>query len=130
VSFNVSTSFRLDQGRIARLLRLPSGVVDRNLRRRVERVQRSAERLAPGSMGQTITSSIRYTSDGPVGSITVRHPAALFVVYGTRPHIIRPRRRDGVLRFTVNGRVVYAKYANHPGTQPNRFMIEALREAR
>jgi hypothetical protein len=130
VSFNVSTSFRLDQGRIARLLRLPGGVVDRNLRRRVERVQRSAERLAPGSMGQTITSSIRYTSGGPVGSITVRHPAALFVVYGTRPHVIRPRRRDGVLRFTVNGRVVYAKYANHPGTRPNRFMVEALREAR
>jgi hypothetical protein len=81
-------------------------------------------------MGQDIRTGIRYTADGPVGTITVRHPAALFVVNGTRPHIIRPRRPEGVLRFTVNGRVVYARYVNHPGTRPNRFLLEALREAR
>jgi len=129
MSFNVSTSFRLDRGRIARMLRLPGGIVDRNLRRRVERVQRAAERLAPGGMGQTISSSIRYETNGPVGTITVRHPAALFVTGGTRPHIIRPRRTGGVLRFTVNGRVVYARLVHHPGTKPNDFLLRALREA-
>lgn len=129
MSFNVSTSFRLDQGRVARLLRLPGGVVDRSLRRRVARVQRAAETLAPGSMGRGIRSSIRYEADGPVGTVTSTHLATIYVVNGTRPHIIRPRRPNGVLRFTVNGRVVYAKYVNHPGTRPNRFMIEALREA-
>lgn len=129
MSFNVSTSFRLDQGRVARMLRLPGGLVDRNLRRRVDRVQQTAERLAPGSMGRDIRSSIRYASDGPVGTISVSHPAALYVINGTRPHLIRPRRRGGVLRFTVGGRVVYARFVNHPGTRPNDFLVEALRQA-
>ena len=129
MSFNVSTEFRLDRSRVARLLRLPGGLVDRNLRRRVERVQTAAERLAPGSMGDGIRTRIDYRSDGPVGVITSTHPATLFVVNGTRPHIIRPRRPNGALRFTIGGRVVYAKFVNHPGTRPNSFMIEALREA-
>lgn len=131
MSFNVSTSFRLDQGRIARLLRLPGGLVDRNLRRRVARVQQAAERLAPGSMGRGIRSSIRYEADGPIGTVVSTHPATIFVVNGTRPHLIFPRRNrpNPHLKFTVNGRVVYAKVVNHPGTRPNRFMIEALREA-
>lgn len=129
MSFNVSTSFRLDQSRVRRLLRLPGGVVDRNLRRRVERVQMAAERLAPGTMGQDIRSSLRYTSDGPVGTITCTHPATIFVVGGTPPHIIRPRRPGGFLRFTVGGRVVYARIVHHPGTAKNDFLTEALRAA-
>lgn len=130
MSFSVSTSFRLDQGRIARLLRLPGGVVDRSLRRRVERVQNAAQRLAPGTMGNGIRARIEYRDTGPHGVITSTHPATIYVVNGTRPHRIRPRRRNGVLRFTVGGQVVYARLVNHPGTKPNRFMIEALREAR
>jgi hypothetical protein len=126
---SVSTSFNLNRGRIASLLRLPGGLVDRNLRRRVERVQAAAERLAPGSMGRSISSSFRYEADGPVGVITLRHPAAVYVTGGTRPHVIRPRNPNGVLRFEINGRVVYAKFVNHPGTRPNRFMIDALRQA-
>ena len=129
MSFNVSTSFRLDQGRIARLLRLPGGLVDRNLRRRVERVQRAAERLAPGSMGRGIRSSIRYEADGPVGRIVSTHPASIYVLNSTRPHRIYPRRPGGVLRFTVGGRVVYARYVDHPGTRAQPFLQEALRAA-
>lgn len=129
MSFNVSTSFRLEQSRVARLLRLPGGAVDRSLRRRVERVQAAAQRLAPGSMGNGIRTSLRYTHDGPVGTITSTHPATIYVVNGTRPHIIRPRRPGGVLRFEIGGRVVYARYVQHPGTRPNGFLIEALRAA-
>lgn len=129
MSFNVSVSFRLDRSRVARLLRLPGGVVDRNLRRRVERVQSAAQRLAPGSMGQGIRARVDYRSSGPHGVITSTHPATVYVVHGTRPHIIRPVRAQ-VLRFTVGGRVVYASVVHHPGTRPNTFMIQALREAR
>jgi len=129
MSFNVSTSFRIDQGRVARLLRLPGGAVDRSLRRRVARVQRAAQTLAPGSMGDGIRVRVDYRAGGPHGVITSTHPASLYVVYGTRPHIIRPRRSGGVLRFTVGGQVVYARFVNHPGTRPNDFMIRALRQA-
>ena len=129
MSFNVSTSFRLDQSRVRRLLRLPGGLVDRNLRRRVERVQSAAERLAPGTMGAGIRSSYRITFNGPVGTVTSTHPASLFVLNGTRPHRINPRRPGGVLRFTVGGRVVYARLVHHPGTAKNDFLTEALRAA-
>lgn len=129
MSFNVSVSFDLHRSRVERLLRLPGGLVDRNLRRRVERVQTAAERRAPGGMAQGIRSRIDYRSSGPVGVITSTHPATIYVVNGTRPHIIRPRRPGGVLRFTVGGRVVYARYVNHPGTRPNDFLTDALRQA-
>jgi hypothetical protein len=128
--FSVSTSFNLDRSRVERMLRLPGGLVYRNMTRRVERVEREAIRLAPGSMGRTIRASIQRGPGGEFrGVVNVRHPAALFTVYGTRPHRIVPRRPGGVLRFTVGGRVVYARYALHPGTKPNDFLRQALRAA-
>lgn len=130
--FTVSTSFELHRGRIERMLRLPGGIVYRNMERRVRRVEAEARRLAPGSMGQgtNITSQIRSGPGGEFrGVINSRHPATLYVLYGTRPHRIEPRRPGGVLRFMVDGRVVYARYVNHPGTKPNNWLREALRAA-
>jgi hypothetical protein len=129
MSYHVSTSIRLDQSRIARLLRLPGGFVDRDLRRRMQRVENEARRLAPGGMKDGIRSQIRYAEDGPVGTITSTHPATIYVTYGTRPHEIRPVRARA-LRFTVGGRVVYAAVVRHPGTQPNHFLRDALQVAR
>jgi hypothetical protein len=128
--FTVSTSFNLDRGRIERMLRLPGGMVYRNMERRLRRVEVEAIRRAPGSMGRTIRAQIRRGPGGDFqGVINVRHPATLYVIGGTRPHRIQPRRPNGVLRFTVNGQVVYAKYVMHPGTKPNDFLREALRAA-
>jgi len=128
--FTVSTSFNLDRGRIERMLRLPGGMVYRNMERRLRRVETEAIRRAPGSMGSTIRAQIRRGPGGDFqGVINVRHPAALYVIGGTRPHRIQSRRPNGVLRFTVNGQVVYAKYVNHPGNKPNQFLQESLRAA-
>lgn len=128
--FTVSTSFNLDRTRIERMLRLPGGLVYRNMERRVRRVEAEAIRRAPGSMGQTIRAQVRTGPGGEFqGVINVRHPAALYVTGGTRPHTIRPRRPGGVLRFTVNGQVVYARYVDHPGSKPNNFLKDALRAA-
>ena len=128
--FTVSTSFALDRSRVERLLRLPGGLVYRNMERRVRRVEAEAIRRAPGSMGRTIRAQIQRGPGGEFrGVINVRHPAALYVTGGTRPHRIVPRRPGGVLRFTVGGQVVYARYVNPPGTKPNRFLIEAWRAA-
>jgi hypothetical protein len=126
----VSTSFNLDRTRVQRMLRLPGGMVYRDMTRRLLRVEAEAVRRAPGSMGTTIRAQIRSGAGGDFeGVINVRHPAALYVIGGTRPHQIRPRRPGGVLKFTVGGRVVYAKYVNHPGTKPNDFLQQALRAA-
>jgi hypothetical protein len=127
--FTVSTSFSLDRSRIERMLRLPGGLVYRNMERRVRRVEAEAIRRAPGSMGHTIRAQIRRGPGGDFqGVINVRHPAALYVIGGTRPHVIRPVRARA-LRFTIGGQVVYAKAVMHPGTKPNDFLRQALRAA-
>jgi hypothetical protein len=128
--FTVSGSFNLDRSRMERMLRLPGGIVHRNMERRVRRVEAEAINRAPGSMGSTIRAQIQSGPGGEFrGVIRVGHPAGIFVVNGTRPHMIFPRRQGGVLRFTVGGRVVYARYVNHPGNKPNDFLRQALRAA-
>jgi hypothetical protein len=127
--FSVSTSFSLDRSRVERMLRLPGGIVYRNMERRVRRVEQEAIRRAPGSMGRTIRTSIQRGPGGEFrGVINVRHPAALYVTGGTRPHVIRPVRARA-LRFMIGGQVVYAKVVMHPGNRPNDFLIQSLRVA-
>lgn len=125
--FTVSASFELDRSRIARMLRLPSGMVYRNMERRVRRVEAEAIRGAPGSMKQRIRVQIQRAPGGEFrGVVKVEHRAAIWVINGTRPHLIRPVRAR-VLRFTVGGRVVYARLVRHPGSKPNDFLRKALR---
>lgn len=127
--FTVSTSFNLDRSRVERMLRLPGGMVYRNMERRVRRVEAEAVRRAPGSMGTGIRSQIQRGPGGDFrGVIRSTHPATIYVVSGTRPHIIRPVRAKA-LRFTVGGQVVYAKIVHHPGTRANNFLAESLRAA-
>lgn len=53
---------------------------------------------------------------------------------GTNPHIITAkkmrgrgkRRRKGMLRFTVNGQVVFRRSVKHPGTTGSQFLVRAL----
>ena len=54
-------------------------------------------------------------------------PYAVYHHDGTSPHVIRPRNAR-VLRFQVGGVVVYAMHVQHPGTKPNRFLLEAIRD--
>lgn len=48
---------------------------------------------------------------------------------GSRPHMIRPRRPNGALRFMKDGKVIFAKIVHHPGTKPNRYLSDNLRLA-
>lgn len=44
---------------------------------------------------------------------------------GARPHVIRSRH-GRMLKFVVNGRVVYARQVLHPGIRPNHYLSDAL----
>jgi len=46
-------------------------------------------------------------------------------MFGTEPHVIRPRRRRA-LRFVSGGRVIYATKVRHPGTKGTHFLTRAL----
>ncbi|MFE3118765.1 hypothetical protein [Streptomyces niveus] len=125
----MSVEVRLDPGRIARRLRLRNGVVARRLADRTQKVARIAEREAPGSMGRYVNWKVQDSPRGLQGVIVCDHPAVRYVLDGTRPHVIRPRRAKA-LRFEVGSSVVFAAYARHPGTRPNDFLGRALREGR
>lgn len=127
--FTVSVDFDLHRTAVQRMLHLPGGLVYRDMERRVRRVEAEAKRRAPGSMGRDITVAIRSRPGGDFqGVINSRHPATMYVLYGTRPHVIRPVRARA-LRFQVGAQTVYARTVMHPGTKANNFLKEALRAA-
>jgi len=44
---------------------------------------------------------------------------------GSRPHVIRAKRKKA-LRFVVNGKVVFRRQVNHPGTRGSGFLTRSL----
>ncbi|WP_405759431.1 hypothetical protein OG234_13145 [Streptomyces sp. NBC_01420] len=119
----------LDQGKLGRLLRARNGIARRRLQQRVDQVADFARREAPPGMVRYISTEVVETPRGLQGVIWCDHPKVRFVLDGTRPHVIVPRRAKA-LRFTVGGDVVFARRVRHPGTRPNDFLGRALRLGR
>ena len=53
----------------------------------------------------------------------------MYVVRGTRPHVIRAVNAS-VLAFEIAGKMVFTPIVRHPGTKPNPFMQQAVEDAR
>lgn len=109
----------------------PDGPVRRNLDIRMTRAQAGARRMVRVRTGRLL-SSIRKnrgtSARGPyvdliAGGAGIRY--TMFEHDGTRPHIIRARRRKS-LRFMSGGQVVFAKSVRHPGTTGTQFLTRAL----
>ncbi len=80
-----------------------------------------------------------------VGHDPQRAPHALFVNFGTKPHIIRPRPggpssnssdfgpvRTGerkALRWVIGNRYVFAKFVRHPGYKGDPYILDAATDA-
>jgi hypothetical protein len=45
-----------------------------------------------------------------------------FIVEGTKPHLITPKKGDYLVFTGRNGRKVFVKQVQHPGTAPNPYM--------
>jgi hypothetical protein len=54
-----------------------------------------------------------------------RAPQASFLEYGTRPHVIRPRRAKA-LRWVGESGPIFATKVNHPGTRPEPWLEPAI----
>lgn len=63
-----------------------------------------------------------------VGHDPQRAPHALFVNFGTRPHVIEPKNRKA-LRWAGGGKFFFAKRVNHPGYRGDAYIVEAAIEA-
>jgi hypothetical protein len=70
-----------------------------------------------------VVASYQITAGSDRGQAVLR-----YVTGGTRAHDIRPRA-GGVLRFASRGGdTVFTRVAHHPGTAPNPFLQEAVRD--
>lgn len=120
---------RLDRAALNRSIR---GASRRELDATSRQVVNRAKILAPVDTGR-LRASIRVESRRlftlrsvyTIGSDVFYAP---YVNDGTRPHVIRPKSPGGTLRFRMGGRIVYAKYVNHPGTRPRPFLDDAIRQ--
>ncbi|MFE4333717.1 hypothetical protein ACFRQM_31085 [Streptomyces sp. NPDC056831] len=124
----MSVEVRIDTTGLERALRRPDGIGARMRRCRASPVVRRAEQLAPGNMGRGITLRVQGSSQDMAAITTSTHPASIYVINGTRPRVIRPRRARA-LCIQAGGRSVYAAVVHHPGTTANNFLARALREA-
>lgn len=119
---------RLDRAALSRTIR---GASRNELDRAARQVMNRAKILAPVDTGR-LRASIRIESRRNLGLRTLYTIGsdvyyAPYVNDGTRPHTIRPKKGEA-LRFTVGGRVVFARVVHHPGTRARPFLDKALRE--
>jgi len=88
-----------------------------------------ARTTAPGSMKHAIRPIITGGAN-PLGIVMCDHPAANFVLHGTKAHWISPKA-GGVLRFEIGGEIVFTrKPVWHKATKPNNFLLKALEAAK
>ena len=83
----------------------------------------TARTIAPGGSGPSFT-------------IVQAAGAAPFLEFGTKPHVIVPRRARALAwpaagsarlsgRTRTGGRRIFARRVNHPGTRPQPFLVPA-----
>jgi hypothetical protein len=91
------------------------------------RVLAELHRAAPiktGALRDSITSRGRVEATRVVIEVGSPLVQAATTDSGARPHVIVPRRARA-LRFTVGGRTVFARRADHPGNRPTRWFSRA-----
>lgn len=127
------TTIRINKAAVD-YLRGWNGEVGREIEKLARHTVKLQKALAPKRTGH-LAASIHYTkSTGKQGiSFTteskVKH--AIWMEEGTRPHIIRPKKRGGVLAFywPKVGRDVALRHVMHPGTKGHHFMQRGLEAA-
>jgi hypothetical protein len=121
----------------ARLLRRAQAAQLAAARETAEQAQRSAP-VDTGQLRRSVTVGPQTTTGGRIATqVSVkpqRSPSspdnldvARFTEGGTRPHVIRPKRRGGVLRWTSGGQVHFARSVQNPGTTARPWFYPALR---
>ena len=89
-------------------------------------IQSDAVSLAPEDTGNLKNSiDFNITKEGLGGEVFAGAEYAPDVEFGTRPHKIQAKN-GGVLAFKKNGKTVFAKSVNHPGTPAQPFLFPAF----
>lgn len=107
---------------------LPEAIEASVIRQMAQIAYDSAER---GADAHTKTGAMRQSlfaraipKGREVGHDLQRAPHALFVQFGTRPHVIEPSKRKA-LRWASGGQFFFAKRVNHPGYRGDAYLARA-----
>lgn len=128
----MSLFVEIDDGRLVLAFRQLTNQIPeaptRWLNEGAEIVKALAQEEAPFRTG-SLRESIAVRQTAPLErQIIAEADHAVFVVKGTRPHRILPKRAKA-LHFFVDGGEVFATRVEHPGTQSNPFMERAKQRA-
>lgn len=81
----------------------------------------------PGTLRDSIVKRVVREGGGYVIVVGSDDEIALWHHEGTVPHVIRAVNAPRLVFWSGReGKVVYRIAVNHPGTQPNRFLVDAL----
>lgn len=104
------------------------GIVGKDLSGRADRVAIAAKRqvgVRTGLLRASIHKEWLRESD-----LAIRVGSDIAYSYlhheGTRPHIIRSVRAKALRWVAKDGSIVFAKSVFHPGTHPNRYLLDSL----
>ena len=109
--------------RVGGALRDTINKVTRNVQERARREHRFTSRT--GHTERSIEASTRISGDRVEGEVVSRDKIAMFLMRGTKPHIIVPRRKKA-LRWADGQKFIFAKKVHHPGTRPDPFLTNAF----
>lgn len=76
--------------------------------------------------GNTIRTSV-YTDATVLDSLGREYNLGELIEYGTRPHLIEPATKQ-VLKFTIDGKTIFATHVFHPGTVANPHFQVSLQK--
>lgn len=130
----------IDPAAVHRLLSGPSGPVYRRLLEDGEIVKREARQRVgvhkpdpwgrpknrrPGQLRDSIVKRMVHHGNDVAVQVGSDDPIALPHHEGTEPHVISGRAGK-LLVFWMNGAVVASTSVNHPGTEPNHYLTDAV----
>jgi HK97 gp10 family phage protein len=99
-----------------------------SLFRSVHRVIDEGKSFTPrtGHLQQSIRVDLSNVNEGKA-EIVADASYAPFVEFGTKPHVIKPKRRQ-TLRWATEEGYIFAKLVRHPGSKPYPFFRKAIEE--
>ena len=147
------TAVVVDPVRLAEFLRSSQGPVVRHLLRAGDVVKEGAQRRVgvwkpgpgepdwsirrrtaerrPGTLRDSIVKRVVEDGDGVKVLVGSEDRVALFHHEGTVPHTIAASRKPMLVFWSGRrGQTVRVLSVQHPGTAPNRFLVEALADLR
>lgn len=126
-------TIRIESSKVRGLMTDPNGPVGRDNFRRATNVQTAARRQVGVRSGLLRRSIVKRgptvnTKGGLTTTVGSDSDYALLHHEGTRPHEIVPASAK-VLHFKVGGVDIFTRHVNHPGTKPNHYLTDNLKEA-